>query len=135
MLEDDRDLYEGFQALRREEKALVPPISMPARTAHRHGQRRLLAGGLVVAVACVTVLIAGTLWLLPGLQIGFRGQNHSREQAAASITMWKPATDFLLDTPGRELLQHVPTIGEWNGEGIAPRPGERHRPIRKQVSK
>jgi len=30
-----------------------------------------------------------------------------------SITEWKSSTDFLLRTPGLELLETVPRIGEW----------------------
>jgi hypothetical protein len=49
------------------------------------------------------------------------------EQAPASITSWKPATDFLLQTPGRELVDGVPAIGEWDGVAFSPRDVEKHR--------
>jgi hypothetical protein len=50
----------------------------------------------------------------------------------ASITTWKPATDFLLETPGREVLYDVPAIGAWRVAVFAKGAEERHRRQRKQ---
>ena len=132
MIDGDRDLREYFAALRREEEAHVPPISNLCLTAHEHGRRRI-SGKLAVAATCLTTLIAVAVWLLPGSRVAHQRSNRGREQAAASITSWKPATDFLLDTPGRELLEGVPAIGEWQGVLKAPVPGESHRPFKKRI--
>jgi len=129
---DDRDLHEIFAAVRREEEAHVPSISMLLPTAHEYGRRRL-SGKLAAAATCLATLIAAAVWLLPGPRVARDDSNRGREQAAASITSWKPATDFLLDTPGRELLQGVPDIGEWHGVANAPGPGVSHRPFKKQI--
>jgi hypothetical protein len=130
MTDDDRDLYERFSALRREEEAGVPPMSFPAAAVRRHG-RRWIPVKLAVTTACLAVMI-GALWLLfvsPGPRLG---GDRDRGQTVGSITSWKPATDFLLDTPGRELLQGVPDIGE-HPATIAPRAVERHRLSMKHV--
>src|SRR6476659_5864137 len=39
--------------------------------------------------------------------------------SVASLAEWKAPTDFLLETPGRELLRTVPEIGEWRGYTVA----------------
>jgi hypothetical protein len=117
---DDRDLYEAFQALRREEEAGVPRFALPAVAAHGRYP-------LAVATACLIAVLAAALWLMPG--------HHARsgrpERAAASITSWTPPTDFLLKTPGRELVEGVPSIGEWQGMAVVAEPGG-HRAIAKQ---
>jgi hypothetical protein len=129
---DDRDLHEYFRAVRREEEAHVPPISVLSPTVRQHGRRRL-SGKLAAAAMCLATLIAAVVWLLHGPRVLHQDSNRGQQQAAASITSWKPATDFLLDTPGRELLQGAPDIGEWHGGLNAPGPGERHRPFKKQI--
>jgi len=129
---DDRDLREYFAAARREEEADVPPISILSLTVHEHGRRRL-SGKLAVAATCLATLIAAAVWLLPLLSVSHESSNRGRQQAAASITSWKPATDFLLDTPGRELLEGVPDIGEWHGVLNVPGAVERHGPLKKQI--
>jgi hypothetical protein len=130
MTGDDRDLYECFAAVRREEEARVPPFSIPSSTVHGWG----LSGKLVAAAACLAMMIAAAVWLLSGYRVVHHGLNGGRGQAVASITSWKPETDFLLDTPGHELLEGVPAIGEWHGPVSAPGRGERHRHVSKQVS-
>jgi hypothetical protein len=122
MTEDDRDLREHFAALRREEESRVPPIAILSL----NGRRRF-SGKLIAAAVCLAVSIAPFVWLLPGLRVNREVPNRGHEQASASITSWKPATDFLLDTPGRELLQGVPAIGD------VPTPGESHRPSNQPV--
>jgi hypothetical protein len=128
----DRDLQEYFAALRREEESLVPPLSSLSRTANGRGRRKRTRR-LIVAIACLATMIAAAVWLLPGSRLPHGQLNQRRGQAVASITSWKPATDFLLNTPGRELLQGVPVVGDWRGAAIAPRAGERHRHLKKQV--
>jgi hypothetical protein len=128
MTEDDRDLRESFAALRSEEEARVPP--MPSLPLRAHKPRRRNLGRLVAATACLATIVAAGVWLLPGSRVP---QEPNPELAAASITSWKPATDFLLDTPGRELLEGVPAIGEWHGAAMAPRPGERNRRFHQSV--
>lgn len=124
---DDRELYESFAAVRREEEALAPRFSMPTLSARE--VRRRVRGRLVAVAACVAAMIAVAVWLRAGSRVRHEATSLGPAQTA-SITAWKPATDFLLDTPGRELLQGVPAIGEWHGEVIARGSGERRRRVR-----
>jgi hypothetical protein len=122
MNRDDRDLYEAFQAVRREEESSAPRFALPAV-----GRRRLTYS-LAVATACLVAILAVALWMVPG----DRARSGRQEQAAASITSWKPATDFLLNTPGRELVEGVPSIGEWQGMPVVAERGGRRRAIARQ---
>jgi hypothetical protein len=131
MTDDDRDLHEIFAAVRREEEAHVPPISILSLTA-RGRRPRLLSARLATGAACLATAIAAAVWLLPGSRVAHVGPNRGREQATASIGSWKPATDFLLETPGRELLEGIPDVGQWPGVVNAPGPGKRPRLFKKQ---
>jgi hypothetical protein len=152
---DDRDLYELFATVRREEEARVPAMAGLLRASYRRGWRRL--SGRAFAMACLATTIAAAVWLLPGDRFPHHRISQSNigpgrataSITATSITLWKPPTDFLLDTPGRALLQGVPAIGEWHGAiapgtapaaaldtapGAASGAGESRRRFRKHVS-
>ncbi len=53
-------------------------------------------------------------------------------RSATSITEWKAPTDFLLETPGSELLRTVPQIGNWQGYSMGA--GRRRKPAGKKSS-
>jgi len=106
----DRDLRELFAASRRQEAAQAPPFdrlwqraraaarSAPARAARRLGYAAAAAGVLAAALL---------LW---------RPVFHETEPALeASILAWRAPTDFLLETPGAELLSTVPKLGAETG--------------------
>jgi hypothetical protein len=130
MTEDDRDLYEAFAAVRRDEEAGAPPMSMRLRNARERGRQRF-SGRLAAGVACLATAIAASVWLLPRKDVSNRGRDPGA--ATVSISTWKPCTDFLLETPGREMLTEVPSVGEWHREAIARGLGAPHRRTRKTV--
>ena len=137
MTDDDHGLYQSFRALRREEQAQVPPIPNLLPAAREPGRRRFagpFASKLAAATACLATMIAAALWLWPGSRLPHERLHPEQQPTAISITSWKPATDFLLDTPGRGLLQAVPAIGEWHPAVMAPASAERHHPFSKTVS-
>src|SRR5262249_49464077 len=97
----DEQLRRRFGDLRREDEWRAPQFAALWRSRQRKRQRlsRWFAAG-----ASAVLVLAGLLWL--------RSVQHGPENApAASITAWKAPTDFLLETPGRELLRTVPAIG------------------------
>jgi hypothetical protein len=114
----DDELRSRFVALRREEAAQAPEFVAPGRgvvpraTASREGIRRRrgwTAGRLMAVSACsITILALAWWWRLMPQKPGHEGT------PAVSITEWRAPTDFLLETPGRELLRTVPSIGEWH---------------------
>ena len=113
--EEDRDLRERFAALRREEEAGAPAIDrLVARARHRREARR---GRRVVAALAVGVVLLVDIGLWP-----LRKPAH---QPVPSITEWRSHTDFLLQMPGREILDTLPRFGEGL---VAPDSNERRPP-------
>jgi hypothetical protein len=103
---DDNELRDRFAALRREDQAQAGEYhAFVLRTRTRAKRRRFtrwVAVPAVVALAIAAAVIA--LKQPPGKNTG------SQE---LSIMDWRSSTDFLLSTPGQEVLQSVPRIGEW----------------------
>jgi hypothetical protein len=123
----DDDLGARFADLRSEEEALAPEFALPLPSASRGrrrsvGKRIAFAASLVTATAVVLVL-------------RFAPQKAHPEpgRPVASLTEWKAPTDFLLETPGRELLRTVPAIGVWHDYTRATKPNRKHPPVSKKV--
>lgn len=98
---DDRDLRELFARLRQEDRARLPAFRAPAL---REPSRWMWSAP--VAVAAVIALIAVMLaWPdRPSRDVVL----HVVDPGAA---VWQSPTDFLLITPGSELLRTVPAVG------------------------
>ena len=101
---EDRDLRDRFAALRREEEAQAPDFVVLTTP-----RRRRSPGKFIIVVACVVAIVSAVFLLRPVPRKPGQGTGGN----IASITEWKAPTDFLLDTPGRELLRAVPAIGDW----------------------
>ncbi len=100
--DEDRDLRRRFAALRRQELEAVPPFRRvwAAARARRRPRPRVR-----FAVAAVALAILGLLWLRPDTRPA------PESGTSPSIAQWRSPTDFLLATPGRELLSTVPALG------------------------
>ena len=85
---NDDQLREAFAELRRAEAAHVPRFVVGRRP------RPYTA----LAFAAVVFLIVLIVAIIP------------RRPPTPPLTTWKAPTDFLLQTPGRELLQSVPDL-------------------------
>jgi hypothetical protein len=94
---DDADLRQAFSVLRREDAKSAPTFE--AVRARRAARRLAPLGGLLAA-ASVAAAILGIVVRRP-----------DPPPPMASMEQWIAPTDFLLDTPGREILQTVPRIG------------------------
>jgi|SRR6266853_4972191 len=101
-LPDDM-LPRRFAVLRREEEEHAPEFG---RLWHGRADARRRQTRWFMAAACVLVALA-LLWMRST-------QRRPGDKTVASITEWKAPTDFLLETPGRELLRTVPEIGQWH---------------------
>jgi len=123
----DDDLRARFVELRRDEEAQAPGFAFPPPQwigqSRRWSARRLIAGAV-----CAITLVAAVLWLrfVPS-------QRARTGQPVASLTEWRSPTDFLLETPGRELLRSVPSIGVWSDRTPASKRRPNHPPVKKQV--
>ena len=104
MIEDEADLKERFDDLRRETAARAPSfhatlegVAARRRAAPRHRARWL---GAAVAVSAVLVFL-----------LTRRGQPDTRMAIDLASARWHAPTDFLLALPGEELLRTVPRLG------------------------
>jgi hypothetical protein len=106
MTDNDGDLRDRFAALRRQEEAQAPGFTGPTVSGRKQLRPRS-PSILIAAAACLVSIAAAGLWL--------RTSSHRPQsdlgKPAASIMEWIPPTDFLLVTPGHELLETVPAIG------------------------
>ncbi len=106
---EDGELREHYQRLRRQDERLARPFSPlrqgarpQARTRNRGQLRHLLAAaalGLAVAAG-----VGALLWLRPRLA-------EPSAAAIARLSQWRAPTDWLLQTPGSQLLRGVPRLG------------------------
>lgn len=99
--DDETGLREAFAALRREDAATAPPFArvLAGRVVHRRFLAPLL-GRLVAAASLAAAVVVAVAVRRP-----------APPPAALSIEPWTAPTDFLLQTPGLELLETVPRIG------------------------
>ena len=106
---DDSGLREQYQRLRRQDERLARPFSRLRQAARRRSRvpsqgslRRLLAAaalGLAVAGG-----VGALLW--PRLRTA-----EPSAAAIARLSQWRAPTDWLLQTPGSQLLRSVPRLG------------------------
>jgi hypothetical protein len=119
----DEQWHRRIADLRREDERRAPQFAALWRGGQRKPQRRT---HWLTAAAGAVIVLAGLFWLW--------AVRHSSENATvASITEWKAPTDFLLETPGRDLLRTVPVIGGWNGFEQMPGPETTPSPAGKKV--
>jgi len=101
---DDSDLEKRFDELRSEEARWAPRFDPSARRGARFVPRRL-----AMAAAALLVLSLGVV-------VGVRDRSrsvafdNSDRLAVRSVDAWRAPTEFLLKTPGSELLTTTPTI-------------------------
>jgi hypothetical protein len=97
---DDRELRELFSRLKREDRARVPSYRTPvASVAPRW---RPVARLAVAAAVVLIVLVLGR----PD-----RTLDMVRQLVDLGAATWESPTDFLLITPGSELLRSIPAVG------------------------
>ncbi len=102
--DEDDDLRQAFTALRRADAAHTPSFSdvMAGGRAAAPGRRLIPLLGGALAAACVVASIV----------VGVQARRAPYPPPAlASMETWTAPTDFLLRTPGSEVLGTVPRIG------------------------
>ena len=112
---DDSDLRKLFREAREADESSAPDFRrIRQRGAGGHVTPRRLRWGLI-ALPAATALAVGL-----GLLMAGRGSDAPSREAvpsevseASALTLddWTAPTDFLLETPGRELLGSIPPIG------------------------
>ena len=86
---NDDQLRNAFAELRRAETARIPAFRIHGRRGRRPHMRLAFAVVLLIVLAVVMI---------------------PRRPPQPSISAWRAPTDFLLQTPGRELLTSVPDL-------------------------
>jgi hypothetical protein len=104
VIDEESELRQRFAQLRAEERAGVPRFEVRARKGHVAW--RLIAATvalLLVVIATITIRSRSTTF------------SNSDRAVARSVAAWHPPTDFLLRTPGREMLITTPHIPDLKG--------------------
>jgi hypothetical protein len=122
--EHDRDLRELFARLRAQERGDVPSFRAVRARATRPDTPRWTRVSVAATIAAAAALFAlGTL----------ARQDHTRPETALlevdlRASTWRSPTDFLLSTPGSDLMRTIPAVGaprDWTpiaAPGRAPAP-------------
>lgn len=114
----DEQLREMFFGLRREEEANAPRF-MAGSGVRKEPAGLWLKARLAGLAVCAAVIAGVALWVWPGDR-GSAAPDRRAGVPVASITAWRPPTDFLLETPGRALLVTTPAIGAKGYAGFVP---------------
>jgi hypothetical protein len=101
MSDDDRELRELFARLRQEDRARIPSFRAPAT---REAPRWTWSARITVAAAIVLIAL---VLARPDRD----PRNTSLHVVDLGAGAWRSPTDFLLITPGSELLRTVPAVG------------------------
>ena len=105
MKSHDDDLRSRFDALRRVDAASVPDVNaLVARPAVRRVQR-VVWPATVAAAAAIVMLVAGLRFTASRPSVSI-----SVSPSEPSLLAWRSPTASLLQTPGKEVLQTVPTL-------------------------
>lgn len=118
----DSDIRDYFAMLRRQEQHVPVFDSLWGRKTRAQRGKRLWFAAATFALIVVAVVFLLRL-----------GRPRREAVSIASITEWKAPTAFLLETPGREILQTVPEIGKWRGYTAATPAADGHSQVRKKV--
>jgi hypothetical protein len=105
---NDSRLRDLFALMRRDDAARTPAFAQllqRARPGVRYPAFRLRAGAVAVSAFLLAVFAAVTLWQVPHVH------TITSRTAVPPLAAWRSPTDFLLDTPGREVLRLVPEFG------------------------
>jgi len=113
MIDRERDtitVRRAMDALRSADESSVPSFDVVRSRARRPGEPMRWSGVRIMTIAAVAAVavisVVGTNRL----------QSRARPQLAVpadvrELSNWRPATDVLLDTPGRALLRISPQLG------------------------
>lgn len=109
--DEDLDLRQEFVRLRREEAAMLSPFRSTLDAVRRRASARprpIRWGFAVAAPLAATAALA--LWLLARQETP--QSTAAPTEVAAALENWSTPTDYLLDSPGIDLLDSLPELGD-----------------------
>jgi hypothetical protein len=123
----DRELGDRFAALRRQEEEAAPGFgTLLDRVARHRLERRRPASRLrplaAATVAAAIALLALVVTTLPSVRTRMLPPRPRLSRPVPSIAAWRAPTDFLLHTPGEEILSTAPVFGRIPSLGIGTKP-------------
>ena len=98
---EDNRLREHFANLREEDQRAAPPFGRTAAALAVFSRRGV---ALRIALAAAPVLAIVVMFALR--------THHSTDAALRELADWSSPTAFLLETPGKQLLNQTPRLGE-----------------------
>ncbi len=108
--EGERETIKGwFRELRQSEERYIPPFAQvwEAALGHVPGPHSRAVLSRLALAAVLVLLVAPAMWWWSR-----RPDLDRSPVATVPIAHWKSPTAFLIDTPGREMLQTTPRIGD-----------------------
>ena len=108
--EPDRDLREAFARLRQEERERIVPVMSPVRPPRAGVFASTWRVRPLRAAAAIVVIVGGAVLLANNLRESTR-MTTPVDPTFLAVERWISPTDFLLQTPGSELLSTVPSFG------------------------
>jgi hypothetical protein len=123
----DSELRRRFAALRRQEAETAPGFgalwrrAVAARGRHPRPAPLAALAAVAVAIALAALIVVTRPWARIG---GLPPAAPPQAGSAPLITAWRSPTDFLLRTPGEEVLSSTPSFGGdlFPGAAAQPRP-------------
>jgi hypothetical protein len=103
-VKDDEALRRAFARWRDDDGRYAPSFSSVLRKADRARTARWWRMGL----ACTALTLVAAVVLI---ELAAHPSRRARSEMSAHIMDFRTSTDFLLDTPGSELLRDVPRFG------------------------
>jgi hypothetical protein len=98
---EDSRLRKHFANLREEDRSAAPPFGRTAAAAAAPSRR---GSSLRIALAAMPVLVIAAMLAVR--------THRSRDAVARELAAWSSPTAFLLKTPGKQLLNQTPRLGE-----------------------
>ena len=98
---EDSRLRTHFANLREEDRSAAPPFGRTAAAAATFSRRR---SSLRIALAAMPVLAIAVMFALR--------THRSPDAIPRELAAWSSPTAFLLETPGKQLLNQTPRLGE-----------------------
>jgi hypothetical protein len=114
-MNDDSNLREQFASLRHADAASAPSFERVIGIVRRRSND---AGWRVAIAACILMVAVGGVIL----RVSHPREAPTTRASAPTLADWRASTDFLLDTPGRELLHTIPELGRRTSTGLDPLP-------------
>lgn len=104
---DDNEIKKIFQQMKEDDLRVTPPfvksLEMASSKIEKESRRRSF---LKITATCALLIAVG----ISGFFLWHeRTTKHGKYE---SISHWRPPTEFLLKTPGQELLKTVPKLGQ-----------------------